>query len=156
PLSNLHINIGVLHLQRGSPRLGRRHFEAGAQAAREHGKQGMLIIATYQLGRVELQAGSLAPAKSAFERALEIATSIGVKSAAIDNIAGLAWVAFEEGFHADACEVATIVRDSKAATPGTKRWMEELLVKLPAVSVDSGAMRSPGVTGLVRRLEMVG
>jgi tetratricopeptide (TPR) repeat protein len=62
-LPALNINLGVLHRQLGESTVARRHFEAAAKLARERGRLPLEVLASFQLGRLELESGTVAAAR---------------------------------------------------------------------------------------------
>lgn len=156
-LPSLHVNLGVLHLELGSAQLARHHFETAASVAGEQGFQALVVNAKCQLGRLELKCGSSDAARSYFEEALDLASRSGGLSGAFDALAGLAWVEYQDGNHGDAMDVASVVRDHKAATPGTRTWMKELLAMPRPQALDTAGAtgRRPVGATLARALQLV-
>src|SRR5690606_6971269 len=72
-LPSLNINLGVLHMESSAGGPARLHFEAAAKQAREQGRETMVVVAKYQLGRLDLLAGALVAARERFTSALDLA-----------------------------------------------------------------------------------
>ena len=156
-LPSLHVNLGVLHLEFGSVRLARQHFGVAVQEAQDQGRESLVVNAKYQLGRLELKCGSVETARTQFSDALELASRSRGISGALDALAGLAWVEFEVGSGSEAMEIAALIHRHSAASPGTRRWMSELLAMPPRPRPVLANGIAHGVTGatVARAMELV-
>ena len=156
-LPSLHVNLGVLHLELGSVRLARQHFEVAVREAHHQGRESLVVNAKYQLGRLELKCGSVESARTQFSDALELASKSRGISGALDALAGLAWVEFEVGSGSEAVEIAALIHRHSATSPGTRRWMSELLAMPPRPRPVLADAIARGVTGatVARAMELV-
>src|SRR5690606_2213955 len=134
-----------------------QHFEVAVREAHHQGRESLVVNAKYQLGRLELKCGSVESARTQFSDALELASKSRGISGALDALAGLAWVEFEVGSGSEAVEIASLIHRHSATSPGTRRWMSELLAMPPRPRPVLADAIARGVTGatVARAMELV-